>query len=137
MWGKDQQFYSVFPLDIGKHVLFAYLFIELFRFQWDCFKFYWIIIHCRAHVFGALYQCLFWPSSLLVALNLARNKAWVAPGTLFSLLWCLRVFLTFLVDFCFNLYIGNLLLFYRELLFYGTYWEPVQTSGMNFFCRNK
>ena len=38
--------------------------------------------------------CLFWPSLLLVALNLARNEAWVVPETSSSLRCCVCVFST-------------------------------------------
>ena len=39
--------------------------------------------------------CLFWPGLLLVALNLARNEAWVVPKALCSLQCCVEVFSTF------------------------------------------
>ena len=39
--------------------------------------------------------CLFWTSLLRVALNLARNEAWVVPETLCSLRWCVGVYSIF------------------------------------------
>ena len=53
MWGRDQQFHSVFYLEIYENTfyLFIYLFIYyiiLFHFSGNCFKFYKIIIHCGA-----------------------------------------------------------------------------------------
>ena len=64
-------------------------------------------------------RSLFWPSLLLVDLNLARNEAYVLPEKLCSLRWCLGVFSTFkescVINFYFlallslNLYIGNFL----------------------------
>ena len=87
---------------IWKHVL---IFFGWFFFQGSCFKFYLIavlicflyfIIHRRCirfleHCGG----CLFWPSLLLLTLNLARIEAWVVPETLCILRWCAGVFSTF------------------------------------------
>ena len=44
-------------------------------------------------------ECLFWPSLLLLALNLARNETWVVPETLCFLRWCVGVYSTF-KDYC-------------------------------------
>ena len=90
---------------IWKHVLLFLFLFWLLLFKETCFKFYLIavlicylhfIIHCRAHnAFGTLEQCLSWPSLLQVALNLARNEAWVITETLCSLRWCFGVYSTF------------------------------------------
>ena len=37
------------------------------------------------YIIYTLWWCLFWPSLFWVALNLARNEAWVVPETLYSL----------------------------------------------------
>ena len=58
-------------------------------------------------------RCFFWPSLLLVALNLSRNEAWIVPrtyalcddfqGVLYNQM------LTLLALFCINFYIGSFL----------------------------
>ena len=101
---KTNNFILFFPRHIWKHVLI--FFFKLLLFKGTCFKFYLIavlicylyfIIYRRAHnAFATLCRCLFWPSLLLVALNLARNEAWVAPKTLCSLRWCVGFFSIFM-----------------------------------------
>ena len=84
---------------IWKHVLISlFVFFILLFFKWTCFKFYLIaisicylyfILYRGAHnIFGTLRRCLFWPSLLRVALNLARNETLIVPETLFSSWWC-------------------------------------------------
>ena len=51
----------------------------------------------RTHVFRTLQWCLFWPSLLLMALNLARNEAWVVPETCLcdGVLGCFQIWRSF------------------------------------------
>ena len=90
---------------IWKHVLILFfVFLKSLFLKRTCFKFYLIAvlicylyfkIYRGAHnVFGTLRRYLLWPSLFRVALNLARNEAWV-PETLCSLWWCVGGFLTF------------------------------------------
>ena len=46
-----------------------------------------------------IFQSLFWPCWLLVALNLSGNETWVVPKTLCCLQKCFGMFSTFKV-FC-------------------------------------
>ena len=79
----------------------------------------YFIIKSRVHnVFETLWQCIFKPSLLQVALNLARNEASVFPETYAlcdGVLVCfqfprslvLLLTFTFLAFFCLNLHVGN------------------------------
>ena len=56
----------------------------------------YFIIYRRAHnVSGALQRCLFWPSLLRIALNVAKNEALVASEAFCSLRWCVLVYIQF------------------------------------------
>ena len=65
-------------------------------------------------------EFLFWPSLLLVTVNLARNEAWVVQRTLSSLRWCVAVFSTY-KEYCKIFKFFSLLLFqlaHRESSYY-------------------
>ena len=77
----------------------------------------YFIIYRRAHVSGTLQRCLFWPSLLQIALNVARNGAWVVSEA-FALCDGVLVYIQFswsLVLLIFN--------YFRPLLFKLVYRE--------------